>query len=253
MGFERDGLGPVTDFETCLIGPRRRHRAPASGRRGVLVPWSRVPKIPRESVHAGTLFELGCSHAFEPPLAHARFLRQDVGLTASVAREAAHELAFSIENLELDLSRRLAREVVVDISASFGILRLVGRHPRAIPATRHPKPIRIFDREKVRVSGGDALVDLVQRRQIVEDPKASSHRGHHEIFVDDFQIRDRRDRQVQLKRLPVLAVVEGDEHPELGAGIKKSGRGRDPRAPHGRDESLGMPFVPVVMRVQLSP
>ena len=75
----------------------------------------------------------------------------------------------------------------------------------------------------MRVGRGDPLVDLVQRRQIVKDPKASSHRGHDEIFVHDFQICDRRDRQVQLKRLPTLAVVERDEHPELGASIKKPG------------------------------
>ena len=125
-GFERDHLGPVTDSETCLIGAGRRHRAAASGPRGIFIPWPRIAQIPIESVHARTLVELGCAHAFEPPLAHARFLGQDVGLTAGVARETAHELALSIENFNRDLSRGLARKVVVDAGACFGILRLVG-------------------------------------------------------------------------------------------------------------------------------
>ena len=68
--------------------------------------------------------------------------------------------------------------------------------------------IRITRCKQVHISGRRLLVHLPQRRQIVQDPKgASSGRGD-EIVVADLEIVHGGDRQVELKRLPVIAVVK---------------------------------------------
>jgi hypothetical protein len=38
----------------------------------------------------------------------------------------------------------------------------------------------------------------------------------------DAEVRDRRDGQVELQGAPVGAIVEGDEHAKLGAGVQQA-------------------------------
>ena len=46
--------------------------------------------------------------------------------------------------------------------------------------------------------------------------------GGDEIIAVDSQVVDGRDRHAVLQRRPVLAVIEGDEYAELGAGVQQA-------------------------------
>ena len=66
------------------------------------------------------------------------------------------------------------------------------------------------------------LVDLPQRRDVVQDPEAAAMRPDDQVVVLDDEVADRRGRQVQPQRLPVVAVVERDIHRALGAGEQQA-------------------------------
>ena len=84
----------------------------------------------------------------------------------------------------------------------------------------------------------------MQRRQVVEDPERPALRRDDQILVVDLDVGDRHVRQVQLERLPVRAVVERDEHPELGAGVEQPFAigilAHDARRPVGRNAVLAV-------------
>ena len=62
----------------------------------------------------------------------------------------------------------------------------------------------------------------MQRSEVVENPDRASLRRNNQILAMDFDVRDRHVWQVQLKRLPVRAVVERNKHAEFSAGVKQS-------------------------------
>ena len=167
-------------------------------------------------MHPRALFELRRSHA--------RVRGNHVRFSGVVARERADDVAVSVENVECQLSFRLARQVVVNVRTHLWILRLVGWacvRRSSGPATG-THSIGVLDRKKMSRRRGNACVDLVQRRQVIEDPEASIHGRHDEVFVDHLEVGNRRHRKIELKRLPAFTVVERDEHPELGTGVKES-------------------------------
>ena len=88
------------------------------------------------------------------------------------------------------------------------------------------------------------IVQLMQRRQVVENPEAAALRREHQILVRHLDVGDRRDGQVQLEGLPVRAVVERDVHAELGAGVEQAGAigifAHDARRLIGRDAVLAV-------------
>src|ERR1044071_7559522 len=63
---------------------------------------------------------------------------------------------------------------------------------------------------------------LLERREVVDHPERAALRRGDEIVVAHGEIGDRHDRQIELQRLPVRAVVERDVHPALGAGEEES-------------------------------
>ena len=65
-----------------------------------------------------------------------------------------------------------------------------------------------------------AILQLVKRREVIQDPERSPHRRKHEVFLMDPDIGHWSHRQVELKRLPMGPIIEGDEDAELRAGIK---------------------------------
>ena len=64
----------------------------------------------------------------------------------------------------------------------------------------------------MEVGAGDAVVELMQRREIVDDPEAAALRRDDEIAVAHLQIGDRHLRQVQLERLPALSPSSKDTY-----------------------------------------
>src|SRR6187399_726059 len=52
--------------------------------------------------------------------------------------------------------------------------------------------------------------ELPQRRNVVEDPKPATMRGHHEIVVLHNEIAHRARRQIESQRFPIRTVIERD-------------------------------------------
>ena len=62
------------------------------------------------------------------------------------------------------------------------------------------------------------ICSLPQRSDVVENPERASVRGNDQIFAVNREIANRCDRKIQLQRLPVVAVIEGNVNSELGSG-----------------------------------
>ena len=64
--------------------------------------------------------------------------------------------------------------------------------------------------EEVRGLAADLRRDLPEHRVLIEDPDAAAVGADNEIVVVNRDIAERRRRQVEPQRLPVIAVVERD-------------------------------------------
>src|SRR5262245_26679111 len=62
------------------------------------------------------------------------------------------------------------------------------------------------------------ISELVQWREIVENPERPSVRGRDQVMIFDDQVIDRHDWQVPLQRLPDSPSVKGD----IDAGFRAS-------------------------------
>ena len=97
--------------------------------------------------------------------------------------------------------------------------RLIGRHRRVGPgAAMHAVGGR--RREQHRIARR-RRAKLAQARDVVEHPERAAVRRDDQIVVVDSQVAHRGMRQIELQRLPVLAVVVGDPHGFLGGGEKQ--------------------------------
>ena len=136
-----------------------------------------------------------------------------------ITRERANHLARAIEDLERNLTGQRTGDGVVDLCPGRGIGR---HHPRAEPApARNLHPDCGARREQVGTGHRDLVGQLVQRRQVVENPERPALRAQHEVLPRELDVRDGGGRQVELQRLPVPAIVERHAHPELGAGVEQ--------------------------------
>ena len=63
---------------------------------------------------------------------------------------------------------------------------------------------------------------LAERTQVIENPKGPPLGCDNQITPFDGHVGDRRDGQVELKRLPARTVVERDIESELGAGKEQT-------------------------------
>ena len=133
----------------------------------------------------------------------------------------ANQLVACVVDAQLECLRR-AGQVVVEHGAVRGIVRdgLLGRDGSArkgivVDAYR---PLRLVQK---RGGGLRALRGLSQRRDVVENPEGAPVGGDHEIIAVHGQIAHRSDGKIQLQRLPVVALVEGDFDAKLGAGVEE--------------------------------
>jgi hypothetical protein len=90
---------------------------------------------------------------------------------------------------------------------------------------------------------------LPEHREIVEDPEGPAVGRGHQVSLLDRQIVHRHRRQILLEPLPVTAIVEGDPHPSLGAGVQQP---LPNRVFPDHPGELGS-RIPVVIRVQVWP
>ena len=88
--------------------------------------------------------------------------------------------------------------------------------------------------EQPRFQGGFPGLQLAQGTDPIEDPEASSMRGDDQVVAMDHQVAHGDRREVELERLPVVPVVEGDVHAEFGGRVQQAASGRI--LPDGVDE-----------------
>src|SRR5262245_49278457 len=62
----------------------------------------------------------------------------------------------------------------------------------------------------------------MKHADVVQNPESAALRRYNQILSMHLDIGDRDIWQVQLKWLPVPAVVERDKHPELRPGVKQT-------------------------------
>ena len=63
---------------------------------------------------------------------------------------------------------------------------------------------------------------LLKRSNVIQHPEAASVRGHHQVSVLNHQVVYRGRRKIQLKRLPVRAIIERNVHTLFGSGEKQT-------------------------------
>jgi hypothetical protein len=96
---------------------------------------------------------------------------------------------------------------------------------------------------------------LVKGRDVIQNPESAALRRNDQILAMHFDVRHGHVREIQLKRLPVRAVVKRDEHAKLRAGVQQSGTIRiftdDARGPISGNAGLPVsqpgPCLPVII------
>ena len=88
--------------------------------------------------------------------------------------------------------------------------------PIAIHANSRLRLVYEMARLLFRTFGG-----LTQRSDVVEDPKRTAVGGNDKIVPVNDQVADRGYRQVELQRLPMIAIVKRDIDSEFGAGVEQ--------------------------------
>ena len=71
----------------------------------------------------------------------------------------------------------------------------------------------------MRRSARDFIADLMQRRDVIEEPERAALGGHDQVLAMHGNVGDRGEWQVELQRLPAPAIIERNVDAELGAGI----------------------------------
>ena len=77
---------------------------------------------------------------------------------------------------------------------------------------------------KKKASEARAIVrDLAKRRDVVENPEGAAVRADDDIVAVDYEIAHGSGGQVELQRLPGVAIVERDIDGAFGAGEEQAG------------------------------
>ena len=161
---------------------------------------SGIAHVPRQAVQPGFDRRLRLRRT-EAVFAPSRRCRRGGRRRARRRRRAGErpdQLALRVEELDGDLVGRLL-QVVVDGHAARDGSHRVGR------LEEHERSLVVL------------LRDLPQHVDVVHHVERAAVRRDHQVVVLDGDAVHRRDRQVQLKRLPRAAVVERDVDAGLGA------------------------------------
>jgi hypothetical protein len=62
----------------------------------------------------------------------------------------------------------------------------------------------------------------MERSNVIENPERPTLCRHNQVVVVNLDVAYRNVREIQLKRLPVCAVVERNEHPKLGSRVQQT-------------------------------
>ena len=100
----------------------------------------------------------------------------------------------------------------------------------------HEEPVGRTRLEEVHVGIDDLLGELLEGRDVIQDPETTSIGPDHQVveMLLDHQPMHGRVGEVGLKRLPVRPVIEGDVDPVLRSGVQEPLPGRDLPERRGR-------------------
>ncbi len=155
-------------------------------------------------------------------LPHRRFGAR--ALPRPLAAVGAQHLPARVEDVERHRVGRRLGQPEVDLCSRrriLGIGRVGTRRLHASKRSGVAMQDRRSRREELRVRARHLVRQLVQRREVVEDPEGASLRRDEQVAVLHPHVGDRDDREVELERRPVRAVIERDVHPELGPGVQQ--------------------------------
>src|SRR5260370_6369284 len=76
--------------------------------------------------------------------------------------------------------------------------------------------------EEPYLGGSDLRVYLAQRRNVIQNPKGAAVRGDHEVVAMHHEVADRSGGQVELQRLPGIAIMERDVDAHFRAGVEQA-------------------------------
>ena len=216
IGHNPKGFGTTLASKTQprLVFTRRdtigAHADIADGIRHRLIRF--MTKIPYIAVRAGTGFKrrrrwLG-DDAFDE--AAFCFLRHAIA-------ESAYHIAAGIQNFEGHLVRCIIDRFIDRIINNGTVRRIFCL--LAIPGTAI-QTVRVAGLKQMHGLRFDLLIELVQRRDVIQNPEGPPLGGCDQIIVMHPQIRDRNLGKVQLQWLPLAAVIEGNVHARFGSGVQ---------------------------------
>src|SRR6202790_810897 len=179
-------------------------------------------KIPDETVHT----DLGGQNLRGAnPVRRNRIFRGDFfeGHGFIGAGITADQMIFRIEDFEGERFAGRGREVVIKNRSVRRVLARgnFGRKRRvriAVPTETNS----LLRREERCGRFSDGGVELAKRRNVVENPERTPVRADDEIVAVDREVAHRRMRQIELHRLPVVAIIEGDVHGGFRAGKEQT-------------------------------
>src|SRR5467141_3079378 len=182
----------------------------------------RVVQVPNKTVHPGCPREnLRRAHPVHGNGMLAGGFFQRLGLVR--ARILPHELIVCVENLECHRLFREAREVIIDDGAigrifAGGKFRRQWRIGVSVPTETN----RFLRCEEMHTFFRDVGVQLPQRRDIIQNPERAAVRGDNKIVAMNREIAHRSVRQIQLQRLPIVSIVEGNVHGAFRSGEEQT-------------------------------
>src|SRR5258705_4079993 len=209
-GAEVSDVAPVE--RTSLIGWRRSART--------------LPKrIPGYAVHSSAgRWQLRLTLPQRRYPRKAGRLRRPSGggrwtLRLWIARQRLQHRPARVDDLDHDRRARRLLQVVVDHYSARRILSvgLILLKRRTVVTPLYEVD-RIGGLEEPGVARDHCIADLPKGRDIVDHPEATSVGRDYQVVAVDHQVAHRRYRHVELERLPVVAVIEGDVHTTLCTG-----------------------------------
>ena len=232
IGHHGQGLLPfmAADFESHTIHPRNHRWAQGFlwrviGNRGN---WkaapdcarSRAAQIPDKTIHSRHRAErLGLANPILRDQLLLALRRAEANGVS--ARHAPQDRTVRIQYFDGDRSFRGLRQIVVNDSSVGRVApRGLVRGNRRVGAGAAARPHRRGGLEqRHRGRGAD---HLAQRTDIIEHPERTAVRGDDQVLIVNHQVAHRGMRQIELQRLPVIAVVERHPHRLFGRGEQQS-------------------------------
>ena len=120
------------------------------------------------------------------------------------------------------LGRRRLQVVVDDRAVRRTLSRGRIRRQRGVAVAVPMNAQRGLGRKQKRPLSQHSLIQLAQRRDVVQNPETAPVRRHRKIVVLDQQVANRCRRHIEPQRLPVIAVVERDINRPLRSGKQQS-------------------------------